>query len=171
MAIRAIVFAVLSLTLLAGQSAQAQQATVTGATMLWYGIYTVRQAKQIKDPNSASGVRWESSGIVGPDTNSDRIALRDNIRFGFGYNLLGRPRGKVVPVVHVTYLPSADDANNAGKNTRPDRTNYDLAIGQDGLFIGRKIENAAASPTGIYKFQVWHNNRILLEKLIAVYRP
>jgi hypothetical protein len=162
MAMRAFCFAVLSLLLFAGQSAQAQQATVTGATMLWYGVYTVRQAKEIKDPNSAAGVRWESTGIAGPANNSERIALRDNIRFGFGYDLLGRPRGKVVPIVHVTYLPDAD---------KPDKTNYDLAIGQEGLFIGRKIENAATTLTGVYKFQVWHNNRMLLEKLITVYRP
>jgi hypothetical protein len=166
---RAFCYAVLSAILLFGQSARAQQATVTGAEMQWYGVYTVGEFKEVKDPNSATGTRLVSSGITGPATNSDRIAVRDGIRFGFGYRLLGRPGSATVPIVHATEFSGAGGLGGTGKNS--EKINYNLGINQRGLFIGRKMGDAASEPTGVYKFQVWYKNRILLEKQITIYRP
>jgi len=166
---RAFCFAVLSLIGLAGQSALAQEAVVTGAAIQWYGIYTVAETKEVKDPNSVTGTRLVSGGIVGPATNSDRIAVSDGIRFGFGYRLLGRPGSAVVPIVHVTEFSGAGGIGGTGKKS--EKINYNLGINQAGLFIGRKMGDAATEPTGDYKFQIWHKNRMLLEKQITVYRP
>jgi hypothetical protein len=166
---RAFCFAVLSLILLAGQSAQAQEGNVTGAEMLWYGIYTVGEFKQVKDPNSATGTRLVSSGIAGPATNSNRIAVSDGVRFGFGYRLLGQPGSAIVPIVHVTQFSGIGGLGGTGKNS--EKINYNLGISQGGLFIGRKMGDSATEPTGVYKFQVWHKNRMLLEKQITIYKP
>ncbi len=166
---RALGFAVLALILSVGQPALAQQGTVTGATMLWYGVYTVGKTEEVKDPNSVGGTRLVSGGIVGPAVNADRVAVGDQTRFGFGYRLLGRPGSAIVPIVHVTTFEGAGGLD--GKGTKTERINYDLAINQDGLFIGRRMGDVATEPVGVYRFQVTHKNKVLLEKRITIYKP
>ena len=166
---RGLRFAILVLILGVGEPALAQQGTVTGATLLWYGVYTVGTTTEVKDPNSVGGTRLVSGGIAGPAVNSDRVAVGDQTRFGFGYRLLGRPAKAIVPIVHVTLFSGAGGLD--GKGTKSEQINYDLAINQDGLFIGRRMGDVATEPLGVYTFQVKHKNKILLEKRITVYKP
>ena len=153
----------------AGQPALAQEGTVTRAEMLWYGVYTVGQTREEKDPTSVTGTRLVSGGIVGPVTNSDRIAIAANIRYGFGYRLVGSPSSAIVPIVHVTHSPE-DVLDVTGKPTRVGKLNYNLGINQSGLFIGLKMDGASTTP-GVYALQVWHKNRKLLEKNFTIYKP
>ncbi len=117
----------------------------------------------------AVGFALVFSGIAGPATNSNRIAVSDGVRFGFGYRLLGQPGSAIVPIVHVTQFSGIGGLGGTGKNS--EKINYNLGISQGGLFIGRKMGDSATEPTGVYKFQVWHKNRMLLEKQITIYKP
>jgi hypothetical protein len=169
--VRAFCFALLSLILLVDQSAWAREGKVTGAEMLWYGIYTVGKTTVVKDPKSAAGTRLVSGGIVGPAVNSDRITVTENARFGFGYRLHGRPGNAVVPIVHVTIFPGKGIRNAAGQLQKTESINYNLAINQADLFVGRRMGSPVDETGGVYKIQVWHKGRILLEKQFTIHKP
>jgi hypothetical protein len=141
------------LLLPSNQASRAQGASVTGATMTWYGVYT---AAAVTHVNSTKDI---GTGITPPATNSDHVSLstQDKIFFGYGYTLIGSPPAALVALTYRTIFPDGRYQDNI----------YDrLAINRQDLFIGQTVP--PDGQTGTYTLQVWHSGGMLLEKSFVV---
>lgn len=169
-AVRIFALWLLTSLLLFNRETLAQNATVTGATMTWYGVYTVGESKEVKDAESASGTRRIATGISPPRINNDRIPLAANTRFGFGYELVGRPSNAPVTLKYVFKFPppGVRDVATGQMKLVEEATWPNLAIGRKDLFIGRFLATEQSAPAGAWTLQVWHDKRMLLEKSFTV---
>ncbi len=149
-------FLPLLLSPLSNQASWAQGGSVTGATLTWYGVYTVASS------TSVSATKTVSKGVTPPSANSDRVTLstKDTIRMGYGYRLIGSPGSAEVALTYRTIFPDGRYQDNI----------YDgLAINRQDLFIGQLLDPDSA--TGMYTLQLWHNSGMLLEKSFNVSKP
>jgi hypothetical protein len=151
----------------------AQTPVVTGALMTWYGNYAPGETKLVKDPTSTAGVRRISSGILPPSTNTDRVPVDPNARFGFGYKLIGSPTSGLVSLRYVTKVPAPGviDAKTGQRLTVLENTYRDLALDRKDLFCGEFLGDYKEPPRGIWSLQVWYGDRMLLEKSFNVGNP
>jgi hypothetical protein len=155
-----IALAVVAFALVAGtvaaivpQPLSAQSASVTGATLTWYGVYAAATS------TSVSSTKEIGTGIKPPATNSDRVSLPSSgsILIGYGYNLVGSPPTALVALTYRTLFPDGRYQDNI----------YDrLAINRKDLFIGQRLNSNSAA--GTYTLQVWHSGAMLLEKSFTV---
>lgn len=129
--------------------------TVTGATLTWYGVYTVASSTDV------SPTKTVSKGITPPAVNNDHVTLgKDTIRVGYGYRLIGSPPTGEVALTYRTIFPDGRYQDNI----------YDgLAINRQDLFIGQILDPDSA--TGTYTLQLWHNSGMLLEKSFNISKP
>ncbi len=155
--------------LLAGPSALAQQLRVQGVELLWYGTYEAGKTDEIKDKSAATGTRYSSTNIVAPRENSDRIALKNGVRFGFGYKVVGTPNGAGIRITHLRHFPPPGVKNSAtGNRMMTEERAFDITLGEErfmGFVLGEEL------PTGPWTFQVLYGTRLLLEKTFTVYKP
>lgn len=171
-AARTLPFAALVFFLLFHPTASAQQASVTGARLLWYGIYQAGSTSVIEDKTSATGTRTVSTGITPPQINSDRIPAALNTRFGFGYALTGTPADGVAGITHVRVFPPAGIVDpKTGERHTSERLETNFRIDRNDLFIGYLFDHDVQLVPGAWLFQVWNGNRKLLEKSFTVYMP
>jgi hypothetical protein len=133
----------------------AQGASVTGATMTWYGVYTAAKRTHV------SGTKDVDTGLTPPAVNSDQVRLgNDTVLFGYGYKLIGSPPTALVAFTYRTIFPDGRYQDNI----------YDrLAINRQDLFVGEGLD--PDSNTGTYTLQLWHNGGLLLEKAFTVAKP
>jgi hypothetical protein len=152
--------------------AYAQEASIAGATMLWYGVYTAGSTAVIADPATPTGTRTVSTGITPPNINSDRIPAILNTRFGIGYVLDGTPADGVARIRHVHTFPPGGIVNPATAETNfSEQGEYNFAINRKDLFTGYLFERDFTLVPGVWKFEVWNGDRLLLEKSFTVYKP
>jgi hypothetical protein len=133
----------------------AQNPTVTGAQMTWYGIYTATSIIAV-DPTKDT-----STGISPPASNSDHIVLTAaGGLFGYGYTLSGSPSTATVSLTYKTIFPNGSVETNV----------YDgLPIGSENLWIGTNFRST--DPTGTWTLQLWYGQKMLLEKSFTVVNP
>ena len=165
-------FAAAFFSLLLGQYATAQEAKVSGAKIVWYGVYKVGESKEVPDKSSPTGTRLLSSGIIPPSTSSDRIPAVLGTRFGVGYVLEGGPPGAQAKVRHVRLFPPGGIVNSK-TGQRADSLDVELSYPVDtkDLFLGYPFRESFELVPGVWTFQVWNGSRKLLEKQFTVYRP
>jgi hypothetical protein len=156
--------------LLFTQQVSAQTPVVTGARMTWYGNYAAGKTTVVKDPASVTGTKVISSAISPPSTNTDRIPLVSDGRFGFGYELIGGPANAQVALKYITKFPppGVRDAATGQLKLVKQNTYRDLAIGRKDLFCGEYLGEFKDPPAGTWTLQVWYGDRMLLEKSFAV---
>jgi hypothetical protein len=163
------------LLLLPGTSVLAQQGTVTGATVTWYGEYQVRSTTETKDAKAVTGSYFTSTLVGRPTTNNDQIAIEPDVRFGFGYRLLGSPGSAVVDIKHVRRFPPEGIFNpSTGQRVYFEERDLQFAIDRDDLYVGYYLGDDPEHPSnipGVWTFEVWHNNRKLIDKSFTLYRP
>jgi len=159
--------------LLFNQPISAQTAVVSGARMTWYGNYAAGKTKVVKDPASVTGTKVISSAISPPSTNTDRIPLVSDARFGFGYELIGSPADALVALKYITRFPppGVRDAATGRLKRVKENTYRDLAVGRKDLFCGEYFGEFKDPPAGTWTLQVWYGDRMLLEKSFAVGKP
>ncbi len=148
-----LLFLALLLLPLSTHASRAQDGTVTGATMTWYGVYTVASSTQVTSTKNVA------TGITPPTANSDRVSLpaKDRLSFGYGYALIGSPPTALVAFTYRTIFPDGTYQDNI----------YDgLAINRRDLFIGQLLYPNSA--TGTYTLQLWRKGAMLLEKSFII---
>jgi hypothetical protein len=165
MMIRAAIVFLLSLYVCAPASAQA----VSGR-LAWYGLYTVSDSKEIKDPTSPTGSRFVSTPIA-PRSNTTEIPGKQ-IRFGMAYILNGNG-GKEVTVKHVYRFPAPGMPDNVAGGLR---TTYEFvrkASMGESILMGWSFEGATPEQIvlGEWVLEVWTNNRKVVEKHFSVVSP
>jgi hypothetical protein len=171
-AARTLPFAALMFLLLFHPTASAQQPSVTGARMLWYGIYQAGSTSVIEDKTTATGTRTISTGIAPPQINSDRIPAALNTRFGFGYALTGSPADALAGITYVRVFPPAGIVDpKTGERHTSSRTEGTFRVDRTDLFIGYLFTDNIELVPGVWLFQVWSGSRKLLEKSFTVYMP
>ena len=171
-AARTMPFAALILFLVSHHTACAQQASVSSARLLWYGVYQAGSTSVIEDKTSATGTRTISTGITPPQVNSDRIPAALNTRFGFGYALTGSPANGTAGITHVRVFPPAGIVDpKTGERHTTERLQTNFRIDRNDLFIGYLFDHEIQLVPGIWLFQVWSGDQKLLEQSFTVYKP
>jgi hypothetical protein len=170
---RAFLLGLLASLFLFNHQSLAKTAVVTGARMTWYGNYTVGKTTIVKDPTSVTGTKSVSSGISPPSSNVDRIPLKADTRFGFGYELIGGPANELVALKYVTKFPppGIHDASTGQLKLIKQNTYSGLGVGQKDLFCGEYFGEYKNPPAGMWTLQVWYGERMLLEKSFTVENP
>lgn len=167
---RALVLSVLIAFLAFNQATSPPKAVVTGARMTWFGSFTIDKAKEVDEPSAATGQRDILTGIVPPLVNTDRIPFKADTWFGFGYELVGHPPDALVTLKYITKIPAPGlpDAVTGQLKLVSESNWPDLAIGRKDLFRGFTLGSLENTPTGKWILQVWHDDRMLLEKSFIV---
>lgn len=136
---------------------------------IWFGEYTIGETKEILDPKSPTGKRYESEGTARVAVQTDTITLRSDMKFGFGYVVRG-PRG-TIDLEHVYFLP--DESGRAFTDREPAFRDIDPSVDGETSFMGWNISDKADLTrvrTGVYIFQVRYQNRVLAEQRFNVKR-
>ncbi len=148
----------LSCLLICAPGAYAQEASVSGATMLWYGVYQAGSTAMIADSSTPTGTRTVSTGIIPPSVNSDRIPAILNTRFGIGYALHGTPPDGVARIIHIRTYPPEGIVNPAtGQTHSGEQDQYNFEINRKDLFTGYLFEKDFTLVPGVWKFEVWNS--------------
>lgn len=161
--------ALLGLCLAAGLLAAIPASAQTiRAVELWYGLYTVEAVQIVVDPAAPGGQRRVGGHIKQPAENAGRVPHVPGSYFGFGYRLTGANPGEPVTVRHLQLVPPPGLRDSRGQyHDRLDRT-LNLSTGRD-LFIGLSMGDN--TPLGLWTMQVWHEDRLLIERQFEVYKP
>jgi hypothetical protein len=160
------IFLIGVVSLLFCQAALAQNS----ARIDWYGVYTAKDSKAIDDPTSPTGKRFITTPVP-PDSNTDQIPGRDDVRFGFSYTVTGKP-GTQVSVKHLYRFPRAGMPDKVSGGVRStferDRQNK---IGES-VLIGWSFEGAPPERIvfGEWSLEVWQGGRKIAEKRFNVYQ-
>jgi hypothetical protein len=136
---------------------------------VWFGEYSIGATKEIIDPKSPTGKRYESEGKATLSLQTDTIKLRKDMKFGFGYVVHG-PRG-TIDIEHVYFLP--DDSGVTSADREPSFRDIDPSVAGETSFIGWNISDKAdveRIKTGTYIFQIRYQSRILAEHRFNVTR-
>ncbi len=143
------------------------------AEMLWFGPYTSGEVKSIDDPNSPTGKHHFSTGNKGPATNSDRIAIAPDrlTSFGFGYQLSGIAKGTKVRTIHIVHFPGKGVPGKDGGLQATSTLPGDDVVGNESHIGWRMNGKEPKEYEGVWTFQVWSEQRLLLERKFTVYRP
>lgn len=168
---RAFVLALFTAAMAFAGPAQAQNARATGAQILWYGVYEVGKTEEVKDPTSATGMRFISSGVRRVGENADRIAMRKDVRFGFAYKLSGSPSSGSAKITHLRKFPPPGLDDGTGRKSLTEERDFNFGISRTDLFTGFNLGDTEGMPEGVWVFQIMHNGRILAEKSFTLYRP
>ena len=152
--------------LIAGHQCFAQEAAVTGVRITWYGSYNPAQTVLLQDPSLTTGKRRISSGIVPPARNTDQIPFHRDVRFGFGFELLGDQPNALVNLRYVTKVPAPGivDPKTRRRKTLIEEIYPNLALSQKDLFCGEYLGDYKDPPAGLWTLQVWDDDRLLAEK-------
>jgi hypothetical protein len=166
---RRLILVLLAAPLLFSANALAQQVTISGATMTWYGAYQPGKVVVTPDANTPSGNKQVQSQLTPPQKNFDQIPLAVNTSFGFGYVLHGTPANIPITIRHVRKVPppGVTDAKT-GQPSFTIATTIRVSTDRTDLFIGQNISDVATMPTGPWTLQVWYNDKLLLEKGFVV---
>lgn len=148
----------------AGASAQSG----VRAELLWYGLYTAGETKSFDDPTSPTGKRHESTGIQGPRVSDDRIALGEEVRFGFGYVIRDGRRGDKVRTRHIYRHPAIPGRD--GKLQRTTTIDGEDEVGVNSHIGWRLGGQEARDYEGEWTLEVWSGNRKLLSQRFTLYR-
>jgi hypothetical protein len=152
--------------LLPCQPAPAQSVS---AHIRWYGVYTVKDTKEIDDPTSPTGKRFVSTPVA-PDRDSDEIPARQ-IRFGMSYVLEGR-KGSEVSIKQVYRFPPAGmpDVNMGGTRSTYERVRS-ATVGEP-ILMGWSFDGATREQMvpGEWIFEVWQGGRKILSQSFFVKR-
>jgi hypothetical protein len=143
------------------------------AEMIWFGNYTAGEVKSFDDPNSPTGKKHFSTGTKGPAANSDRIAIAPNgiTSFGFGYRLSGVPNGTNVRTIHIIRFPGKGVPGRDGGLQETSTIADSDTAGQDVHIGWRMNSDSSKEYEGVWTFQVWSEQKLLLERKFTVYRP
>ncbi len=142
------------------------------AELLWFGNYTAAEVRSVEDPTSPTGKRLLSKGVKGPTANSDRIAIvRGDVRFGFGYRLIGSPNGRLVKTIHIYRFPGNGIRGPSGALQQSTTTVREDEIGDTGHIGWRMDGNEPKEYEGVWTLQIWSEQKLLLEQKFTLYRP
>jgi hypothetical protein len=157
--------------LLFGQQAGAQESM--RARMVWFGHYTSGELKSVDDPNSPTGKHHFSTGTKGPATNTDRIAIAPTgiTSFGFGYQLSGVPNGTSVRTIHIVRFPGNGVPGKDGQLQQTSTLSGSDIVGNEAHIGWRMNGKEPKEYEGVWTFQVWSEQRLLLEHKFTVHRP
>jgi|GEM_PF-4049410 len=164
---------ILTATFLLSMAAAAVPQESLRAEMIWYGLYTSGELKSVDDPSSPTGKKHFSTGTKGPAVNSDRIAIAPSgiTSFGFGYRLSGVANGTNVRTIHVVRFPGKGVPGRDGGLQETSTIADSDTVGQDAHIGWRMNGKEPKEYEGVWIFQVWSEQRLLLERRFTVYRP
>lgn len=155
-----------------GQPAFAQQVSVTGAKITWFGSYTSK-SKVIQDSSISTGKHSIDSETVAPKVNSDQITLTAGTKFGFGFTLTGKPLHRTVVLRQVYKYPSPGmPVGGTGTFKQSDELPFTYVIGA-GNVMGYTIGGQFLPnwPPGVWTFQLWSGAHLVAEKNFTLSRP
>lgn len=140
------------------------------ARVEWYGLYTTSSSREIADPNSPTGKRFVVTPVA-PSSNSDQIPGRDDVRFGMSYILSSSTRRVSVREVYIFPPGGMPDSVTGNPRYKYEGT-AELNTGEPRL-MGWSFQSAPPQRIvlGAWKFQVWHNDDLILEKVFTVHSP
>jgi hypothetical protein len=166
---RTFVLALCAGSLLWNAAAIAQNASVAGATITWYGNFKPGKIETVPDAGTSPGKKDIVTKLTPPSTNSDRIIAVAPSQFGFGYVLNGRPATAVIKIRHVRKMPAPGMIDQkTGEAVLTNTTFVNASIDRKDLFIGQAINNPASLPIGQWTLQVWYGDKLLAEKSFTV---
>jgi hypothetical protein len=156
--------------LVSGNQASAQDATIGGAEITWFGTYTVTNPSENQATEGPEEVK--NSGVIPPTTNSEQVVLRRGIRFGFGYVLTGSPANSRAHVLSIFTYPSPGVPRPFPPGKAVQHLSFDdCEIGGRDCLVGFVVDDPNDLPIGDWTFELYVRKRLLAEKRFTVSLP
>ncbi len=138
------------------------------ARIIDYGIYNRSGVTYTKPANNPLGHINVTKG-VDISTTTERIPAKIGTNFGFRFELYGKRGGKYIKYVRVIKTPRLTNPEN-GKTTEVFEDAITAPAGRV-LFAGYMFEFEWELVPGKYTIQLFHDNKLLVEKTFHIYRP
>ncbi len=160
--------ATLVLAFLCSAQAQAQQATIEAAEILWAGTYRAQIVGTVEQPGTAIGKTNQLGDIVKLETTTT-VRARLGTSFGIEFRLSGAPEGAEAPITIVVVLPKAGLFNPATqKRTFREEWRPSPRLVGGASLVGYLLEMDWEIVPGIWTFEIWSNGRKLGEQPFCV---
>ncbi len=158
----------LAATLFSRTQLFAQTSSVDRAEILWAGTYSAQIVGTISQPETAIG-RTNKLGQIRKLETTTTIRGQLGANFGFEYALFGKPTGAHAAVEIVVLLPEPGLLNPAtGKRTHRERWRPSPSRIGGATVVGYQFEKDWEILPGLWKFEIWHNDRKLGEQSFCV---
>lgn len=151
-------------------AAHAQQAQIERIDIVGKGIYQVDVGKLTPDKQAPTGIvaSVKNAKLIESTTT---VPARIGLEFGIQYAIVGSPKGAQLPIRIVNVYPKQGLRNpKTGKTVQRAEIVRDKVIG-DLIYAGYAFENEWEIVPGVWKIELWHENRKLAEQSFTVTRP
>jgi len=141
------------------------------AEVVSYGLYTDKAQGLAVAPGSPAGLLEFSIGGEGPtlQRETDRVPARLGVNFGFAYIVHGKPAGQRIPVRIVYRFPEMTNPKD-GKTWSSCEIQSVTCLECPGAAARWHFTEPWEIVPGKWTFQVFHKDRLLLEKTFTVVR-
>lgn len=160
-----IVFSLLLMTFLPIY-AHAQTPKVERIDIVEYGIYTSDADSKTSVPNVPTGEVLHRANVRLAET-TQTVPAQKGVEFGFRFNIVGAPKGKVQ--LHVVAIFPPPGLLDPSKNKPLTRGEYDRsdAIGSGG-YLSYSFNNDWELVPGVWTLQPWFEGRKMAEQKFTV---
>jgi hypothetical protein len=163
-------FAPVLAAVICAAGAQAQSPGLDGAAILWAGIYRAEVVGFTPQPRTATGKTNQLANIEKLETTTT-VRARLGVSFGFEFKLEGAADLAQAPVTMVVVLPKAGLRNpDTQKHITREEWQPSLKRAGDVMFVGYSLEHTWEVVPGLWKFEIWQNERKLGEQSFCVVR-
>lgn len=155
--IPALLLAALLLALLCPGQAPAQENVYGEITE--YGLFQITTSEEVISQggdNTSTVNKLQDQALI---EQTDRVPIQDGVTFGFNWNVLGYPEGKVIPLTLVLVYPDGRVERGMDHTTLGTQQHTSLTIGD------------LTMPEGIYTLAAQYDGRALVSHKFELYRP
>jgi hypothetical protein len=146
-------------------SAVLLSAQVTNAKVTEYGIYSAKILKAADKTGAITGSH-DVIGDVEFIQNTDRIPAKLDTRFGFRYVIEGSGEKNVILKKKVIHPPITEK----NKTTTSHEYDLDYAMGSESI-TGFRFGAENLMVAGEWIFQLYYQDKLVLERKFTVYKP
>ena len=131
------------------------------------GIYVIETGKETPDANTPTGKIMAVTTVKNIESTST-IPARLGLEFGFQYVVVGEPSDANVSLDIVTIYPS-QGLRDPSSQQPVHKSKYQRTkkIG-DTVYLGYGFENAWEAEPGTWTFQIWYENRKMVDQSFSV---
>ena len=149
-----------------------EKAKIVDAEVRWAGIVANAEFKEVPSPGTPSGTRVILDEPARLESATTKIPALPGTRFGIRYVLHGAPTGGYAGIREVWRFPEPGLTNpKTGKTSHEQVDRAIVQVTDKEIFSGYALLYDWELVPGIWTFEVWTGEQLLLKQLFDVVRP
>ncbi len=145
---------------------------LTKARVRWAGIVADGETREVPSPGSLSGTEVIARTLPQSKQETTRVPARLGTKFGIKYVIQGVPKGDLVMLREVWRFPEEGLKNpGTGKTSREQAQGMVMEVTGHEIFAGWALLYEWELVPGVWTYELWSGDRLILSQSFDVYRP